>query len=86
MIKSLLLHPRMTLAAMIAGLSSLATGLVSTIIALRPLENFDELVLLRPWIVRLDFALGSMVMLCLILCAIGRSILVFVDDDGKPQA
>lgn len=81
--KRLLLHPRTTLAAMIAGISSLATGFVATIIALRSVDELGVLAL-HPFILRLDFVLGIFASICLVLTAIGRSILVFVDDDGLP--
>jgi hypothetical protein len=79
----LLLHPRVTLAALVAGLSSLATGLVTTIIALRPLGDLRELLWMQPWLLHLDAALGVAAALAMVLCAIGRSIVAFVDDDGK---
>jgi hypothetical protein len=83
-VQRLLLHPKTTLAAMIAGLASLAAGLIATIISLRSIDDLDELQILHPYLIRVDLALGIVAAACLILCAIGRSILVFVDDDVAP--
>lgn len=85
MLQRLLLHPKTTAAAMVTGLWALGTGAVTTIGALKPLEFFSELVVLRPAIVGVDVVLGVVAMLCLVLCAIGRSILAFVDDDTPPR-
>lgn len=85
--RSFLLHPKTTLTAMVTGLWSLAMSLFGTIIYMRPIESWPELIGIRPVILYIDLGLGLIAVGCVVLCAIGRSILVFVDDDGvKPPA
>lgn len=79
-----LLKPKFTMAALIAGLSSLATLCLSVVFSLSPLESIHELAAIRPWIVTIVVGCGITTVVCLVLCAVGRSIVAMVDHLSTP--
>ncbi len=77
----LLLRPRWTLATAVTGLAAMAGMALTTIGALAPIETRAELVMLRPWIIAIDTLLGAIAGACIVLAAVGRSILWWVDHE-----
>lgn len=78
-----LLKPKLTMAAMIAGLSSIGGMCIAVITGLYPLESMHGLERLRPWITGIVIGCGIGAAACIILCAIGRSIEPYVDHGGS---
>lgn len=83
---SALLHPHITLAALIAGLASIGGLCTSIAIALSPLETVAGLETLRPHVTQMVVWLGAASAVCLALAAVGRSVSQFIDNNGQPAA
>lgn len=80
----LLLHPKITMAALVAGLASLGALFASVVTALAPLTSIAQLHAVQPRLLALVTTFGTISAVCLALAAVGRSISVFIDNNGKP--
>lgn len=84
--KKFLLHPKVTLAALITGLASLGGLCTSVAVALSPLESTSGLDAIKPKLTALVVGLGAAAAVCLALAAVGRSVSQFIDNNGQPSS
>lgn len=86
MLKNLLLHPKATLTALVAGLLSLSALLVAVAVAIGPLQSTPGLDAIRPYVGEIVVVCGTASGVCLALAAVGRSIVSFIDNLNTPAS
>lgn len=72
--------PKFTMAAMVAGISTIATSAIGVVTNLLPLESLKGFERMRPFVIVIVVLSAAVAIGCTVLAAIGRSILARVDN------
>lgn len=81
----LLLHPHITLAALITCLASLGAMLGAQAVALAPLTQLPFHGAVKDHLLQIDGVLSMAAAVCVAAAAVGRSISQFIDSNGQPD-
>jgi hypothetical protein len=79
-----LFHPKVTLAATITAIGSIAAVCASIVIAIAPLPAVPGLSVLGPYVQRADLVLGAVAAVATAVAGIGRSFAPLIDAGAPP--